>query len=364
MMRYFGASLVAILLGLSSPSQAAKSPSPEAPSYKTIHSRFGDNSLRVKSWPAGQTQLCPGAAAHHAGWADIGNRHLFFWYHEARHSPENAPLLLWLQGEPGLSSLHGMLYEHGPCLADDKGGTRDNAWSWTEVFNVVYVDQLADVGFSYANDTNHDAYPSNSEELSSDLVSYLKIFYEAFPNLAENDLHVGGDSYAGRGISALASTVIDYNDFLLSAPLGSLVNETIPLSSVILGNPLIDPSVQLPALYDASCFGYRGFPPRVSGDNCDKAVTSLDACETALRTCSKYPQEPILYNTTRQSCFMKFLEPLLRANTSIYDRRRINCGSVDECYSDINHPSAFLNSAEILVDLLEVPSQTGERKKS
>ncbi|KAH7140985.1 Alpha/Beta hydrolase protein [Dactylonectria macrodidyma] len=357
-MRYFGSSLIAILLSLRSPCQAAKRPSLSGPSYKAVHSRFSNSSLRVKSWPAEQTQLCPAAVAHHAGWADIDR------YHEARHNPENAPLLVWLQGEPGLSSLHGMLYEHGPCLADDKGGTRDNALSWTEAFNVVYIDQLADVGFSYASDTDHGAYPSDSEGLSSDLINFLKIFYEAFPHLADNDLHIGGDSYAGHGISTFASTIIEYNDFLLSAPLGPLVNETIPLRSVILGNPLIDPSVQLPSLYDASCFDYRNFPPRVSGENCGKALTKLDACETALRTCSRNPQEPIFFDAAIQSCLEEFLEPLRAANTSTYDRRRIDCGSIDECHSDIDRPSAFLNSAEVLTDLLEVPSETEGKKKS
>lgn len=69
--------LAGALLWLSCSSLAASQLTTTAP-YQTIGSRFGNQSLRVKSWLAGDTQLCPGAAAHHAGWADIDDQHLFF----------------------------------------------------------------------------------------------------------------------------------------------------------------------------------------------------------------------------------------------------------------------------------------------
>lgn len=49
-----------------------------ASGYRTVNSTFGDYAIRYKSWTADDTKLCNGGSAHHAGWADMDDRHLFF----------------------------------------------------------------------------------------------------------------------------------------------------------------------------------------------------------------------------------------------------------------------------------------------
>ena len=44
------------------------------------------------------------------------NHQLYYWYHEAITDPSNKPLVLWLNGGPGCSSLGGMFTELGKCL--------------------------------------------------------------------------------------------------------------------------------------------------------------------------------------------------------------------------------------------------------
>ncbi|KAH6879908.1 Alpha/Beta hydrolase protein [Thelonectria olida] len=334
--------------------------------YRTHKSKFSNNQLRVKSWAKDETPLCPGAAAHHTGWADFGHRHIFFWYHEARYNPKDAPLLVWFQGGPGVSSLHGMLYENGPCLADDKNGTQSNQYSWTEYFNVVYLDNPVGVGFSYVDDLDDpESYPSTTVESSCDVVTWLKLFYEVFPHLSTVDLHLSGESYAGRYVPVLASTIVEYNQFLLSSPLGTskLGSEVIPLRSLMFGNPMIDPAVQFPASYDESCFEYRGrWPPRVDEKDCAAALKHLDACEAALRSCSQHSDQPLICNAARELCFEKFLDHLHHGNTSSYDRRRLNCEDMDGCFPDIHQPGDFLNTPEVIEGLIEAPQQTGSRR--
>ncbi|KAF4477037.1 Carboxypeptidase Y-like protein [Colletotrichum fructicola Nara gc5] len=185
-------------------------------------------------------------ARQHTGWADIGERHLFFWFHEARHDEQDAPLMIWFQGGPGGSSLHGMLYENGPCLSDGANGTEFNPNSWTEHFNIIYLDRPAGVGFSYVDDySDETSYPSRAEESALDIISFIKLFYEAFPDFADADLHLAGESYAGRYIPSIASTILEYNDFLTSAPDVKAALATIPLRSSMLGNPWISPAEQL-----------------------------------------------------------------------------------------------------------------------
>lgn len=49
--------------------------------------------------------------------------HLFFWYFPAQGVPlESTPLVIWLQGGPGCSSLTGLFNEIGPIqIINDKG---------------------------------------------------------------------------------------------------------------------------------------------------------------------------------------------------------------------------------------------------
>lgn len=48
---------------------------------------------------------------------------LFYWYHEAVSNSSQKPLVLWLNGGPGCSSLGGMFTELGPFVVgmDGKG---------------------------------------------------------------------------------------------------------------------------------------------------------------------------------------------------------------------------------------------------
>jgi cathepsin A (carboxypeptidase C) len=46
--------------------------------YKTVNSTFGADALRYKTWGADSTFPCNGGSRHHAGWADLDDRHLFF----------------------------------------------------------------------------------------------------------------------------------------------------------------------------------------------------------------------------------------------------------------------------------------------
>lgn len=46
--------------------------------YKTVNSTFGADALRYKTWDADSKFPCNGGSRHHAGWADLDDRHLFF----------------------------------------------------------------------------------------------------------------------------------------------------------------------------------------------------------------------------------------------------------------------------------------------
>ena len=62
---------------------------------------------------------------------------MFFWFVPATDiDPLNAPVVIWLQGGPGSSSLFGLLELHGPFLSkyDENNNIKAaiNPWAWTK----------------------------------------------------------------------------------------------------------------------------------------------------------------------------------------------------------------------------------------
>lgn len=82
----------------------------------------------------------------------------FFWFIEARQSPETAPLTIWLNGGPGSSSMIGLFREAGPCevveMSNGSYGTQARTWGWDRSSNVLFLDQPTQVGFSFDTPVN------------------------------------------------------------------------------------------------------------------------------------------------------------------------------------------------------------------
>ena len=75
------------------------------------------------------------------------NGSLFFWFCPAQEQAATAPLVLWLQGGPGLSSvglgalkLHGPLVLHVDAEKRQLLGLRRNPNTWARKQNVIYID--------------------------------------------------------------------------------------------------------------------------------------------------------------------------------------------------------------------------------
>jgi hypothetical protein len=86
---------------------------------------------------------------------EIGNYSIstFFWFFEARHDPQTAPLGIWLSGGPGESSTYtAASSENGPCYVNiDGNSTSLSQWSFNNYVNMLYIDQPVQAGFSYSD---------------------------------------------------------------------------------------------------------------------------------------------------------------------------------------------------------------------
>ncbi|KAB8236842.1 hypothetical protein ETB97_000590 [Aspergillus alliaceus] len=133
-----------------------------------------------------------------------GNSSLFFWFFPSENPKANDEITIWLNGGPGCSSLDGLLQENGPFLW--LPGTYKpirNPYSWTNLTNVVYIDQPAGTGFSPGPSTVND-----EEGVAAQFKSWFKHFVDTFA-LHGRKVYLTGESYAGQYIPYIASAMLD-----------------------------------------------------------------------------------------------------------------------------------------------------------
>ncbi|CAG2118304.1 unnamed protein product, partial [Medioppia subpectinata] len=135
--------------------------------------------------------------------------------------PESAPVVLWLNGGPGCSSLFGNLGENGPFRVNSDGKTLTlNPNSWNSVANVVYFESPVSVGFSYKEDKK---YNNTDQSTAVDNHLALEAFFKKFPDLKKNPFYISGESYAGIYIPMLAQQIFK-------------TKSTINLKGIAIGN--------------------------------------------------------------------------------------------------------------------------------
>lgn len=142
------------------------------------------------------------------------DRHLHYWFVESERDPSTDPVVLWLNGGPGSSSLLGFFTENGPFSTSDLSLTQNttavpklfqNPWRWNQQASVLYLESPAGVGFSYCD--NQDDCWFNDTKTAEDNYDALIAFFAKFPEFAKNDFYITGESYAGIYIPTLVQQV-------------------------------------------------------------------------------------------------------------------------------------------------------------
>ncbi|KAL3184579.1 hypothetical protein MRX96_031654 [Rhipicephalus microplus] len=139
-------------------------------------------------------------AETHSGYITIDSwkkSNLFFLHIRAlpitvpsRKIPDAYPLLLWLQGGPGLSSLFGEFLEIGPLGIDGKGRLFKRQSSLQRHVNVVYLDQPVGAGYSFTKGLL--GYAKDLNDVSSGVLEFLDQFVTMFPEYRNRTFYVGG----------------------------------------------------------------------------------------------------------------------------------------------------------------------------
>ncbi len=180
--------------------------------------------------------------------------HLFYWFFESQtctpyleaHNQQElisrTPLLIWLNGGPGASSLLGLFLENGPLsIGDDATGTISvNSNSWNQEAHVIFWDQPVGTGYSYSD---VGEYVQDERTLGRMFWEGLQEFFAAHPEYAQCPVYVCGESYAGKYVPTIALEIDEQNR-------RNAGERHINLKGIAVGNGWIKPELSLRVLID------------------------------------------------------------------------------------------------------------------
>ena len=182
---------------------------------------------------------------------DVGTHHLFYWMYKTQDPNNTAPVIVWINGGPGSSSMFGNFLENGPLkITENATATDDDLYkfsvidnpqgSWADAANLIYIDQPIGTGFSYSDPPE---YLTEMSELADEFVNFMANLYNAYPELQGRPLWMTGESYAGKYLPVFSNALLD-------SDANSYYNVTFNLNGTMVGNPYTAPLTQKTSRYE------------------------------------------------------------------------------------------------------------------
>ncbi|KAF8692521.1 hypothetical protein HU200_039622 [Digitaria exilis] len=286
-----------------------------------------------------------------AGYVTVNERNgraLFYWFFEAQTSPAQKPLLLWLNGGPGCSSIgYGAASELGPLRVSRYGaGLEFNKFAWNREANLLFLESPVGVGFSYTN-TSSDLTKLDDAFVAEDAYNFLVNWLKRFPQYKGREFYISGESYAGHYVPQLAELVYDRNKDRTST--------YINLKGFMVGNPLTDD------YYDSKGLAEYAWSHSVVSDEVYERIKKVcnfrisnwtDDCDKAMSIVFSQYHEIDIYNIYAPRCNLPqsstapFVDQALSANNHEHFRRRIRMFSgYDPCYS--SYAEKYFNKEDV-----------------
>ncbi|CAI5486241.1 unnamed protein product [Closterium sp. Naga37s-1] len=169
---------------------------------------------------------------------------MFYTYYEETEplrSLSKTPLLLWLNGGPGCSSMIGNFYEIGPwnvaITEDDIDSLRlkKNPWAWNRRYGLLFIDNPIGTGFSVAGSI--EDIPQDQPTVAKHLYNALSAFFDMHPSLCGRPFFVTGESYAGKYVPELSCLLMQQQQRDQGLP--------VELAGIVVGNGFTHPRIQV-----------------------------------------------------------------------------------------------------------------------
>ncbi|CEO59746.1 Putative Carboxypeptidase Y homolog A [Penicillium brasilianum] len=296
---------------------------------REIGGRLEAYDLRVKKVDPSALGVDPNVKQYSGYLDDNDNdKHLFYWFFESRNDPENDPVVLWLNGGPGCSSLTGLFLELGPSSVNSKIKLVHNDYSWNSNASVIFLDQPVNVGYSYSGSSVSDTVAAGK-----DVYALLSLFFKQFPEYAKQDFHIAGESYAGHYIPVFASEILSHK------------NRNINLKSVLIGNGLTDGLTQYEYYRPMAC-GEGGYPAVLDEASCQSMDNALPRCLSMIQACYDSESSWVCVPASIY-CNNALLAPYQRTGQNVYDVRGKCEDSSNLCYKGMGYVSEYLNQESV-----------------
>ncbi|GAB0132999.1 hypothetical protein EsDP_00001419 [Epichloe bromicola] len=288
---------------------------------------LGRYALRVKK--VNPSILGVDKVRQYSGYLDdnASDKHLFYWFFDSRNDPENDPVILWLSGGPGCSSMIGLFMEMGPSRIDANGQLVRNEFSWNSNASVIFLDQPVNTGFSYSSSD-----VSTTKAAAKDVYALMTLFFKQFPEYSKQDFHIAGESYAGHYIPILAAEILSHKD------------RNINLKSAMIGNGDVDPYTQY-ATYEPMGCGRGGQPAVLDEITCHNMKEALPQCQHSIKAC--YDRDVGNCSTAAQNCQVFMVDSARKSGLNIYDIRN-SCAGGSLCYKELDWIERSLNQDEVM----------------
>ncbi|XP_043478887.1 retinoid-inducible serine carboxypeptidase-like [Leptopilina heterotoma] len=129
--------------------------------------------------------------------------HIFYWLHYTTANVSlytEKPLIIWLEGGPGVSSTgYTNFKEIGPLNLD----LTNRSNSLVKDYNILFIDNPVGTGFSYTD--SDDQHARSDQQIANDLLISIEKFLKEFPSFSNVSTYVVGQCYGGKIAVLLAS---------------------------------------------------------------------------------------------------------------------------------------------------------------
>ncbi|KAL4377619.1 hypothetical protein GQ457_02G019020 [Hibiscus cannabinus] len=296
-----------------------------------------------------------------AGYITVNQEHgraLFYWFFDAQSQPSQKPLLLWLNGGPGCSSIgYGEASELSPLRVGKNGvDLQFNQFAWNQEANLLFVESPVGVGFSYTN-TSSDLTKLEDAFVAEDAYNFMVKWLQRYPQFKTRDFFISGESYAAndkdhvhdRNNDTSGYPFINLKGFMVSLLLNQRANDCyrdygwVHVVALQVGNPLTDDTWDYTGIMDYA-WSHSVIPDdlyRKIKQVCDfKAPSWSPDCNFVVNQVFDKYSEIDIYNIYAPKCLLNTTSSSAttdnKGKNQGLKRVRILAGGYDPCYSSVS----------------------------